>query len=119
GAVVIVPAGRYEIAGALIVRGDDVVLRGAGAGPMTFDSTAGPGDTVFVRTADDGVHIRPMVHARGNRRLRVSAIRFEGVASPESMGKDVGVLLEDVLDFRVDHAFFAHMGFAGVRTNGT
>jgi hypothetical protein len=50
--------------------------------------------------------------------MQISGIRFEGVASEGSTGKDVGVLIEDSEDFRVDHSYFAHMGMAGVRTNG-
>lgn len=50
--------------------------------------------------------------------MQVSGLRFEGVASDGSSGKDVGVQVDDADDFRIDHCYFAHMGFAGVRTNG-
>jgi len=108
GVTIVVPAGRYAIHGTLTLHGDDVQLLGAGLEA-----------TVLWRTHDEGEHIRAILHAADTKRLRVSGIRFDGVSLPDSTGKDVGVLLEDAEDFRVDHAYFGHMGFAGVRTNGT
>ena len=110
---VILPAGRYQIDGTLIIRDDGVTLQGSGADPD---------ETVLFRVAD-GTNTA-MVRSTGHAQVRVTGIRFEGasVRDPElgelSNGREVGVLLENAVDFRVDHSFFTHTGFAGVRTNG-
>jgi hypothetical protein len=116
--IVLLPAGRYAIDRPIVVRGDDVLVLGAGAGSMEFASSADGAATTFV-PATEGDSDQPIVHVTGAQRFELSGIRFEGSADPGSRGKTVGVLLDDVQDFRVDHAYFAHMGFAGVRTNGT
>jgi hypothetical protein len=103
---VVVPPGRYQIEGTLWIRGDDVTLLGSGSD-----------NTVFYRETD-GTNTS-MVRARGFEGVRVSGIRFEGAPGPDSNGREVGVLLEDAANFRVDHAYFTHTGFAGVRTNGS
>jgi hypothetical protein len=116
--IVVVPAGRYPISGTVDIPGDDVLLVGAGAGPLAGDGDDGEGTTVFLRAGEDAAHAQPMVRARGRLRVEVSGIRFAGVAAPGSRSRDVGVLLEDCPDFRVDHCAFDHLGFAGVRVNG-
>jgi hypothetical protein len=105
---VVVPPGRYQIDGTLLFRGDDIKFMGSGSGPD---------DTVFFRNTD-GTN-SPMVRVIGWQRARVSGIRFEGVMAADSNGTEVGVLLENAVDFRVDNSYFTHLGFAGVRTNGT
>ena len=91
---------------------------GAGAGSMDLGSTA-DGSAATLVSAPASASDRPLVRVIGARRFEISGLRFEGVADEGSRGKDVGVLLDDAQDFRVDHSYFAHMGFAGVRTNGT
>lgn len=119
---VILPPGRYPLnlrdtQGRLMplrVRNSDVTLQGAG------------GDqTVLFRAAeDDDSRMLAMVLSTGNARVRVTGIRFEGVSilNPDgqeiSFGKEIGVYLVDAENFRVDHCFFTHTGFAGVRTDG-
>jgi hypothetical protein len=115
GAIVVLPAGRYTIERTLEVRADDVLLVGAGVGAGGPDQEADASATVLVRAGDGG---KPMLRVRGKKRAHVSGIRFDGVSDPASNSKDVGVLLEDAEDFRVDHSTFTHMGFAGVRSNG-
>jgi hypothetical protein len=118
-AVVIVPAARYEVDAPIVVRHDDVLLIGSGAGSLELGSRADGSATVLARSVDHGTSVRPMIRAVGARRVQIAAIRFEGVEGEASKSKDVGILLEDAEDFRVDHTYFGHMGFAGVRTNGT
>jgi hypothetical protein len=104
--VVIIPPGRYQIEGTLLFRDDDITLMGSGAD-----------NTVLFRETDGTT--TSMVRAVERQRVRVSGIRFEGVLGPDSNGREVGVLLENAGSFRVDHSSFAHLGFAGVRTNGS
>ncbi len=104
--VVVIPPGRYQIEGTLLIPGDDITLMGSGSE-----------NTVLFRETDGTS--TSMVRAIGRQRVRVSGIRFEGVLGPDSNGREVGVLLEDAVSFRVDHSYFTHLGFAGVRTNGS
>jgi len=105
---VIVPPVQYEIetTQGLVIRNDGVTLLGSGAD-----------QTVLFRAVDRSDRITYMVQSRGHAQVRVTGIRFEGF-SPDSGGLEVGVLLENATDFRVDNSFFTHTGFAGVRTNG-
>lgn len=102
---VVVPAGRYAIEGTLRVRSNGLTLSGAG-----------PDQTTFFRTAD-GTRTA-LVRSTGFAGVRVTGIRFEGASRAGSNGEEIGVLIEDSIDFRIDHSFFTHTGFAGVRTNG-
>jgi hypothetical protein len=108
---VILPPGRYQVDGTLRVRTDGVTLQGAGAD-----------QTVLYRLLD-GTNTA-MVRSTGNANVRITGIRFEGVSNVDpnlgelSTGREVGVLLENAADFRVDNCSFTHTGFAGVRTNG-
>lgn len=117
-AVVVVPAGRYAITGTIDVKTDDLLLIGASPGSLTLGSPADAGASVLARAADEGDHIVPLLRVRGHERVHVSGLRFAGFGEAGSRGKGVGVLLEDARDFRVDHSYFEHLGFAGVRTNG-
>ncbi len=105
GTVAVAP-GRYHIEGTLEIPMGGVVLRGAGAD-----------QTIFFRQTDGTT--TPMVHAQQVQGIRISRIRFEGVTAAESDGQELGVLLEDVANFRIDHCYFTRTGFAGVRTNGS
>lgn len=120
---VVLPPGRYPLnardaLGRLVplrVRSSDITLQGAGAD-----------QTVLFRAAeDDDPGMIAMVRSTGFARVRVSGIRFEGVSildpngQETSVGREIGVYLENAEDFRVDHCFFTHTGFAGVRTDGT
>lgn len=109
---VILPAGRYQIDGTLFVRIDQLTIQGAGAD-----------QTVLFRQIDGTTS--SLLRSIGHAQVRVTGIGFEGVSilDPDgrelSNGREVGVLLEDAGDFRVDHCSFTHTGFAGVRTNGS
>jgi hypothetical protein len=124
GTVVLSP-GRYPLdvrdaQGRLVplrVRSSDITLQGAGA--------EGSEPTVLFRdAADDDPGMIAMVRSTGFDRVRISGIRFEGVSildpngAETSVGKEIGVYLQNAVDFRVDHSFFTHTGFAGVRTEG-
>lgn len=108
---VVLPPGGYQIDGTLVIRNDGVTLQGSGSD-----------ETVLFR-AVDGTNTA-MVRSTGHSGVRVTGIRFEGVSAWDpirgelSRGLEVGVLLENAADFRVDNSFFTHTGFAGVRTNG-
>lgn len=119
---VIVPAGRYRLdtrdaQGRLVplrVRSSDITLQGEG-----MDQTV-----LFRAAEDDDPAMIAMVRSTGFARVRITGIRFEGVSilDPDgreaSIGHEIGVYLENAEDFRVDHCFFTHTGFAGVRTDG-
>ncbi len=120
--IVVLPPGRYPLdardaQGRLVplrVRNSDITLQGAG-----MDQTV-----VFRAAADDDPGMIGMVRSTGFARMRISGIRFEGVSIVDpngqetSVGREIGVYLENAADFRVDHCFFTHTGFAGVRTDG-
>src|SRR5258708_2165642 len=119
---VVLPPGRYPLdvrdaQGRLVplrVRNSDITLQGAG-----MDQTV-----LFRAAADDDPGMIAMVRSTGFARFRISGIRFEGVSildpngQETSVGKEIGVYLQNAEDFRVDHCFFTHTGFAGVRTDG-
>jgi hypothetical protein len=108
---VVLPPGAYQIDGTLIIRNNGVTLQGLGS------------DQTILFRAVDGTNTA-MVKSIGHSRVRVTGIRFEGVSAWDpvrgelSNGDEVGVLLENAPDFRVDNSFFTHTGFAGVRING-
>ncbi len=119
---VVLPPGRYPLdvrdaQGRLVplrVRNSDITLQGAGM-DQTF---------LFRAAADDDPGMIAMVRSTGFARVRISGIRFEGVSildpngQETSVGKEIGVYLQNAEDFRVDRCFFTHTGFAGVRTDG-
>jgi len=119
---VIIPAGRYPLdqrdaLGRLIplrIRSSDITVQGDGS-----DQTV-----LYRDPADDDPGIISMIRSTGFARVRVTGIGFEGVSilDPDgqetSIGHEIGVYLQDAEDFRVDHCYFTHTGFAGVRTDG-
>jgi hypothetical protein len=102
---VMIPPGRYQIDGTLLIRSDGVTLQGSGAD-----------QTVLFRLMDSTN--TALVQSTGHAQVRITGIRFEGVSGESSDGQERGVLLQDAADFRVDNSFFTHTGFAGVRING-
>jgi serine/threonine-protein kinase len=118
GAIVVLPAGRIAIDQPLVVHGDDVLLVGAGAGSLEPGSTADASATVLLATPSDGSRRRPLLRVVGGHRVEVSGIRLEGIASDDSKDVDAGVEVEDAEDFRVDHCYFTHLTFGGVRVSG-
>src|SRR5260370_40071271 len=122
---VVLPPGRYrldtrDVNGNLVplrVRSSDITLQGAGA--------EGSQAAVLYRDpADDDHGMIAMVRSTGFANVRITGIRFEGVSilddngQETSVGREIGVLLQNAASFRVDHCFFTHTGFAGVRTDG-
>jgi len=105
---VIIPPGRYRIEedATLLIRNDGVTLQGSGTD-----------QTVLYRDVDTANTV--MVRASGRQQVRVTGIRFEGVTSPDSAGTEVGVQMNNTVDFRVDHCFFTRTGRSGVWTSGT
>lgn len=103
---VVVPPGSYAIEGTLQIPNDEVTLLGPGPDPTLFSRSTEATNTSMIRV-------------RGFQRVRISGIQFEGPSSPDSTGTEVGILLENAASFRIDHCSFSHLGFAGVRTNGS
>ncbi len=93
---VFLPSGRYLIDGTLRIRTNGVTLQGAG------------GDQTVLYRLLDGTNTA-MVRSTDNANVRVTGIRFEGVSNLDpdlgelSTGREVGVLLENAPDFRVDN----------------
>jgi hypothetical protein len=120
---VILPSGRTPLnardsQGRLMplrVRISDLTLQGASSGDPTV---------LYRAPGDDDPGMIAMVRSTGFDRIRVTGIRFEGVSILDSggqeisVGKEIGIYLENALDFRVDNCSFSHTGFAGVRTDG-
>jgi len=102
---VVLPPGRYPLnardaLGRLVplrVRSSDITLQGAGA-----DQTV-----LFRAPEDDDPGMIAMVRSTGFARVRVSGIRLEGVSildpngQETSVGREIGVYLENAEDFRV------------------
>ena len=111
GTVVLSP-GAYEVDGTLMIRYNGVTLQGSGSD-----------QTVLYRSVD-GTHTA-MVQATGHSLIRITGLAFIGasnfdpVSGELSNGREVGVLLENARDFRVDNSYFTKTGYAGVRVNGT
>lgn len=119
---VIIPAARYRLDSRdsqgrltpLRIRSSDITVQGEGS-----DQTV-----LYRDPVDDDPANTVMLRSTGNARVRITGIRFEGVSilDPDghetSVGHEIGVQLQDAEDFRVDHCYFTHTGFAGVRTDG-
>ena len=115
---VTLPPGRYQVDGTLRIRNDGVTLQGSGTDRTVLFRVVDGTSTALVRVAKND----PSIPITG---VRITGIRFKGATNHDpvqgelSNGREVGALLENAADFRVDHSFFTHTGFAGVRTNGS
>ncbi len=108
---VIVPPGRYQVDGTVVIRNDGVTLQGSGDASVLF------------RSVDDSTN--PMVESTRHAQVRITGLRFEGFSNVDpnlgelSNGREVGVHIADGADFRVDHCSFTRTGRSGVWTSGT
>jgi len=108
---VIVPPGRYQVDGTVVIRNDGVTLQGSGDASVLF------------RSVDDSIN--PMVESTRHAQVRITGLRFEGFSNVDpklgelSNGREVGVHIADGVDFRVDHCSFTRTGRSGVWTSGT
>lgn len=50
---------------------------------------------------------------------QISGLALIGVRDTNDTSEDYGLIISDVIDFRVDHSYFEGFGFAGVRVEGT
>lgn len=108
---VIVPPGRYQVDGTVVIRNDGVTLQGSGDASVLF------------RSIDDSIN--PIVESIRHAQVRITGLRFEGFSNVDpnlgelSNGREVGVHIADGADFRVDHCSFTRTGRSGVWTSGT
>jgi len=49
---------------------------------------------------------------------QISGLALIGVRDTNDTNEDYGLIISNVLDFRVDHSYFEGFGFAGVRVEG-
>lgn len=105
GGVVLVPIGEWEMVGTLTIAADDVTLIGAG-----------PARTRLYHSTDDAT---PYLRADDVARTRVTGLRIDGATSAASTALEVGVRLQDAVDFRVDHCALTFLGNSGVMSRGT
>jgi hypothetical protein len=103
---VLIPPGQYEIEGTLLIRSDGVTLQGSGA------------DQTLLYRLTDGTNTS-LVRSSSHRQVRITGISFQGVTAPDSNGVEVGIRLDNSVDFRVDNCFFTRLGRSGVWTNGS
>jgi hypothetical protein len=104
-----IPAGCYKITSTIYLP-PCIQLIGAGANK-----------TILYRDPE-GNYARPIITLNGRKgtscTTQVSGIAFLGVRDTEDTGKDYGVSITSVNDFRIDHCYFEGFGFAGVNVEG-
>jgi hypothetical protein len=108
--VIVVPPGDFAFDGTVTIPYDDVTILGAGAAhTRLYRAKDG---------ADPKVAAAPFLKAVGKDRVRIAHLALEGVAAAGSTAGERGILIQNALDFRVDHADLSHLGFAAVYTTG-
>ena len=84
---VIVPPGRYQVDGTVVIRNDGVTLQGSGDASVLF------------RSIDDSIN--PIVESIRHAQVRITGLRFEGFSNVDpdlgelSNGHEVGVHIAD------------------------
>lgn len=82
---------------------------------------AGPDKTILYRDPGKS-YSEPILRVRGGRDApggtQISGLALLGVRNTKDTGEDYGIIISNVLDFRVDHCYFEGFGFAGVRVEG-
>jgi hypothetical protein len=102
---VILPPGQYQIEGTLLIPSDGVTLQGSGT------------DQTLLYRLTDGTNTS-LLRSTAHQQVRITGISFQGVTSSDSNGVEVGIRLDNSVDFRVDHCYFTRLGRSGVWTNG-
>ncbi len=103
--LVVIPPGEWgwNADDEVVVEHDGVTLLGAGPETTLLYRKYGEDRVAFFR-------------ASGIKDLRITGIRFKGVPHADTKVIEYGVVLTAVDGFRIDHCVFAHLGFAGVRS---
>jgi len=87
------------------------------------NSLVGDGaDKTILYRETGGYDMQPILRLRGKPgescTTQISGLALLGVRDTEDTGEDYGLLISNVHDFRLDHAYFEGFGFAGVRVEG-
>jgi hypothetical protein len=104
-AVIVVPPGAWVYTGTVKIERSDTVLIGSGATRSRLYRT--------------GEETAALVRANKSTGVRVASLGIDGNAASTSSSSGVGVWMQDVVDFRVDHCLFREHGASAVRANGT
>ncbi|MBM4360524.1 MAG: right-handed parallel beta-helix repeat-containing protein [Deltaproteobacteria bacterium] len=108
--VVVVPPGEFAFDGSVSIPSDDVTILGAGTAHTRLyraKDAADPKDAA-----------QPFLKAYAKNRVRIAHLAIEGVATAGSTAGERGILVQNGLDFRVDHTELSSLGFAAVYTSG-
>lgn len=108
--VVVLPAGDFVFDKTVSIPYDDVTLLGAGSERTRLYRAKD--------AADPAVANAPYLKANGKDRLRIAHLAIEGVAVSGSAASERGIVIQNGLDFRVDHTDLSFIGFAAVYTSG-
>jgi hypothetical protein len=103
--VVLVRPGEWVLGGTVTIAADDVVVLGSGAA-----------NTRLYRTTEDAT---AFFSADGVARFRFAGFHVQGNAARSSAALEVGVRVNGVEDFRVDHCFLQHLGNSGVHARAS
>lgn len=109
--IVMLPAGCYEIGAPVVVPHGSQLIG------------AGPNETILFRNPETpvlkGSSILTVFGRSKEAFTRISGLALLGAREPNDTGEDYGIVLNNVRDFRVDHAYFEGFGWAAVKTDGT
>ena len=82
---------------------------------------AGVDQTILYRDPD-GHYSGPILRVSGKSQAecvtQISGVALLGVRDTDDTGQDYGLVITNVKDFRVDHAYFEGFGFAALRVEG-
>jgi Right handed beta helix region len=108
--VVSIPEGCYRMTATVNIPGG-IELVGAGV------------DKTILYRDPDSTYWQPILQVRGDKDApggtHISGMAFIGVRDSNDIGQDSGVVILDVMNFRVDHCYFEGFGWAGVRVLGS
>jgi hypothetical protein len=89
--------------------------------PCTHLIGAGADRTILYRDPDE-FYSQSILRLRGRSEascvIQISGLALIGVRDTTDTSQDYGLIISNVLDFRVDHSYFEGFGFAGVRVEG-
>ena len=109
GGVVRLPEGCYRITSTIRIS------------PCTLLIGAGVDRTILYRDPDE-FYTQSIMSLSGETNAtcltQISGLAFIGVRDTNDVNEDYGLIISNVLDFRVDHSYFEGFGFAGVRVQG-
>ncbi len=89
--------------------------------PCTHLIGAGADKTILYRDPDE-FYTQSILRLSGSSdttcTTQISGLALIGVRDTNDTNEDYGLIISNVVDFRVDHAYFEGFGFAGVRVEG-